>query len=176
MMDADIYEAGPETEEADAAASTYLTLDLGGQMLGIDVRHVREILDVREITRLPNAPGDVLGVVDLRGTSVPILDIRARLGMPGEASGAEARIVVLELGAAGRTYPLGILADRVRNVEQIGPEQIEPVPSRGLGGWDAGALRGLYRRDADLVVLIDLDRLLGETAAEIDLTQGFGLF
>ncbi len=176
MLDADIYETGPTMVEEDDTSSTYLTLDLGGQMLGFDVRHVREILDARDVTRLPNAPSDVLGVVDVRGTSVPIVDIRTRLGMCGETTGGEARIVVLELGNEGETYPLGIRADHVRNVEQIGPEAIEPVPSRGLGGWDAGALHGLYRRGADLVVLVDLDRLLGETAAELDLSDGFGLF
>ena len=63
-------------------SSTYLTFDLGDQTLGVEVRHVREILDLQKITRLPNAPMDVLGVVDVRGTSVPIIDLRARLGLP----------------------------------------------------------------------------------------------
>ncbi|PZX11362.1 purine-binding chemotaxis protein CheW [Palleronia aestuarii] len=174
MLDMDMEVTGSLDE--DETFSTYLTLDLGGQRLGLDVRHVREVLDSQSITTLPNAPGDVLGVVDVRGSSVPILDIRARLGMPHEALGPEARIVVLELGQAGATYPLGIQADRVHNVEHIGSETIEPVPCRGLGGWDAKALRGLCRHGPDLVVLIDIDHLLGEAAAELDLSDGFGFF
>ncbi|RYH00957.1 hypothetical protein EU805_16000 [Salipiger sp. IMCC34102] len=177
MLDANVAEAGAVEEEAeDEVSSTYLTLELGGQRLGLDVRHVREVLDAQAITPLPNAPGDVLGVVDVRGTSVPILDIRARLGMVAEMSGTEGRIVVLELGRAEEPYPIGIQADRVHKVEQIAADTIEPVPRRGLGGWDARALKGLCRTDKDLVVLIDVDALMGEAAAEIDLSDGFGLF
>ncbi len=163
-------------EVEDDTSSTYLTFDLGEQILGVAVRHVREILDMQRITRLPNAPIDLKGVVDVRGASVPIVDLHARLGMSGCDLGNDARIVVLELGDDADKRPLGIQADRVRNVEQIGRDEIEPVPSRGLGNWDADALEGLCRRGSDLVVLVDLDRLLGIAGAELDLSAGAGLF
>jgi purine-binding chemotaxis protein CheW len=162
---------GPEGE--DEASSTYLTFDLGEQILGIEVRHVREILDMQRITRLPNAPHEVLGVVDVRGASVPIVDLKDRLGIPALELGEEARIVVIEIDAGPRPHagphagaasgtdrkPIGLLADRVRNVDQIGREAIEPSPHVGVGHWDARILKGLSRRGQDLVALLDLERV-----------------
>jgi purine-binding chemotaxis protein CheW len=148
---------GDDAPEDDAPA--YLTFDLSGQALGIDVAQVREIVDPRPITRLPNAPPDVRGVVDVRGASVPILDLRSILALDGSAAGAEARIVVIEIGADRRA--VGIEADRVRNVERIEPAEVEAVPTRGLGRWDADGIRGLCRRGAEIVVLLDLDRVPG---------------
>lgn len=170
MFDEDVYDDADETAE-DESASTYLTFDLGGQTIGVEVRHVREIIDRRHITRLPNAPVEVQGVVDVRGRSVPIVDLRGRLGMHSDLTGDDARIVVLEFDHAGAVQAIGVEADRVRNVDQIGPEEIEPVPRGGLGRWDAGSLQGLCRRGEDLIVLIDLDRVLGDATTDLDLVS-----
>lgn len=172
MIDDDVFD--PEAEVEDDASSTYLTLELGGQMLGIEVRHVREILDRRRITRLPNAPPSVEGVVDVRGQSVPILDLKGRLGMLTHDDETEQRIVVIEIGA--RREPIGILADRVRNVEVIPPAEVERIPTAGLDGWDARMLIGLCRRGDDLIVLVDVARIFGAAAQEIDLSAGMGFF
>ncbi|SPJ23593.1 chemotaxis protein CheW [Palleronia abyssalis] len=148
-------------------STTYLTLDLGGQILGIEVCYVREILDEQPITKIPNAPMDVLGVVDVRGSSVPIVDLQSRLGMAHGESRDEARIIVLELMSEGETYPIGMQADRVHDVEQIPAELIEPVPSRGFGDFDFGTLKGLYRKNSNLVVLVDLEQLFSSPATEM---------
>lgn len=172
MIDQKLIEE-PELDEG--SSSTYLTFDLGGQTLGVRVHHVREIIDCQKITRLPNAPADVLGVVDVRGASVPLIDLQARLGIVEDDLSEEARIVVLEIVSSAGTRPLGIMANRVRNVEQIARDEIEAVPNRGLGGWNADALEGLCRRGNDLVVLIDLARILGTGNAEHDLAAGMDL-
>lgn len=168
----------PETidEAEEEASSTYLTLDLGGQILGISVQNVREILDPQRITRLPNAPTDVFGVADVRGLSVPIIDIKSKLGICGGEAGDDARIVVLELKIDGEARTLGIEADCVRKVEQIPRAEIEPVPVHVSSNWDSQLIDGLYRRDGDLVVLIDIDRLLGGGETELDLSAGAGFF
>ena len=158
------------TAVEDDSASTYVTFDLGEQTLGVEVRHVREILDMQRITPLPNAPMDVQGVVDVRGASVPVVDLRARLGIPSIESGHEARIVVIEIGSGSHRKPLGILADRVRNVDQIPADEIEPCPSIGVGHWDSSILQGLSRRGSDLVVLIRLDRIFSG-AEELELSE-----
>jgi len=153
--------------EEDSSA-TYLTFDLGEQTLGVEVRHVREILNMQRITRLPNAPMDVQGVVDVRGTSVPVVDLKSRLGIPSIDCGQEARIVVIEIGSGAERKPLGILADRVRNVDQIPADEIEPCPSVGVGHWDNSVLKGLSRRGSELIVLIHLDRIFGDRDGELD--------
>ena len=157
-------------DEEDDTASTYLTFDLGIQTLGVEVRNVREILDMQKITPLPNAPREVLGVVDVRGSSIPVVDLKSRLGIPSIEEGQDARIVVIEV-AEGRTRkPLGILADRVRDVAQISEDEIEPCPSVGNGQWDSGILQGISRSGSDLIVLIRLDRLFGQDGP-IDLSE-----
>lgn len=167
------------TDEADVEedeSSTYLTFDLGGRTLGVDVRFVREIIDVKKVTPLPNAPSEVLGVVDVRGQSVPIVDLCRRLGVaPGDWA-EEARMVVLEFASGGRHRQVGIQADRVRNVDQIAPAEIETIPREGFGHWDADVLLGLSRRNEDLVVLIDLQGIFGDAPDELDLSAGAGFF
>lgn len=172
MLDqAQLDDIGDEEEDL---SSTYLTFDLGGQTLGVEVRNVLEILDRQRITRLPNAPMDVEGVVDVRGRSIPILDLGSRLGLQHGDDGDDVRILVLEIN--GGRKPIGVLADRVRNVEVIPTAEIEPVPSTGLDGWDTGSLQGLSRRGSDLVVLLDIGRVLGAAETEIDLSAGSGFF
>ena len=164
-----------EVEDEDDLSSTYLTLDLGGQTLGVEVRHVREILDRQRITRLPNAPIEVEGVVDVRGRSVPIIDLKSRLRLPScNGDDDDLRIVVLEIG--GSRQQIGVLADRVRNVDVIPQSEIEPVPATGLQGWDTRDLQGLSRRGEDLIVLLDIARILGAGDADIDLSAGVGFF
>lgn len=170
----DEEEQNPETEEE--TSSTYLTLELGGQILAISVHNVREILDPQPITRLPNAPSDVFGVVDVRGMSVPIVDIKSKLGVSGSDMGDDARIVVLELKTGEGARTIGIEADCVRKVEQVPQAEIEAVPNHGSSSWDSDLINGLYRRDGDLVVLVDLDRLLGARGADLDLSTDSGFF
>ncbi|WP_299815499.1 chemotaxis protein CheW [uncultured Jannaschia sp.] len=150
-------------------ASTYLTFDLGKQTLGLEVSNVREILDMRKITPLPNAPHEVQGVVDVRGASVPVIDLKARLGIPSIEGGEDTRIVVIEVVEGETRKPLGILADRVRNVHQIPAAEIEPCPNLGSDHWDSRILQGITRSGSDLIVLIRLDQLFGH-AGPVDLT------
>ena len=163
-----MFESETGTVVEEDASSTYLTFDLGAQILGVEVRHVREILDMQHITRLPNAPHDVLGVVDVRGASVPVIDLHARLGIPPLGDSPDARIVVIEIAAAAARRPVGILADRVRNVDQIPEDEIEPCPDIGAGHWDSSSLKGLSRRGSDLVVLIRLDRIFAAAPGSTD--------
>ncbi|WP_299822364.1 chemotaxis protein CheW [uncultured Jannaschia sp.] len=168
------YNPGTEVEED--VFSTYLTFDVGEQTLGVEVRHVQEILDMRRITRLPNAPADVQGVVDVRDASIPVLDLKSRLGIPSIESGPDARIVVVEIATGDRRKPLGILADRVRNVDRIPVAEIQPCPSTGVGHWNSSILQGLSRRGSELVVLIRLDRIFGDAADELEPDEAAGLF
>jgi purine-binding chemotaxis protein CheW len=161
MLDDDTVDRRTAEAEEDETSSTWLTLELGEQVLGIGVRHVREILDIGRITPLPNAAPDTLGVVDVRGTSVPILDIKPRLGVASRPLGDDARIVVIRMEPG--TAAFGILADRVRNVDRIPPAEIEPVPDPGGRTAPPSGLTGLCRQGQDLVVLLDLERFFGET-------------
>ena len=126
-----------------------------GQTLAVPVVSVREIIDRRDMTRLPGAPADVLGVVNVRGASVPIVDIDRRLGLPARETGADARTIVFEFQDGPAPFTVGIDADRVRSVLPIAEDAIEPVPSGGVLLWDASMLRGIHREEERLIAVLD---------------------
>ena len=148
-----------------ATAGTYVTFDLGGQVLGVEVRHVREILDTVSISRLPNTPHEIEGVVDIRGESIPIVDMGSRLGLPRQDDGEETRIIVFEIIEEERVRPVGVLADRVRDVTQIWQEELESPPSVVGSSWDSELLSGFARHENLLILLLNLERVFGVGAS-----------
>ncbi|MDT8343003.1 MAG: chemotaxis protein CheW [Thermohalobaculum sp.] len=139
---------------------TFVIFDLFGQTMGVDVRHVREILGLQQIARLPGARPELAGVIDLRGRCVPIVDLGARFGMSQADAGEDARIVVFDIEMADRSCQLGVTADRVRDVAWIEGNRIEPASGQGAAGWDGRGLIGATRRDGKLVFLLDITHFL----------------
>lgn len=148
---------------AQAAAEepqTFLTFSLGGQYFALSVDPVREILDEQPVATLPEAPADIIGLIDVRGEGVMVMNISHRLGVMARTEGSR-RIVVLERpGGDGR--PIGVLADQVLSVVEIGAEGIEPPPRTGSGRTGAALLRGVARLNGNLVMVLDHLRLLGD--------------
>ncbi|WP_175484640.1 chemotaxis protein CheW [Palleronia marisminoris] len=151
------------------SSPVYLTFHLGEQTLGIDVRDVRELLVPGKITPLPDAPICVLGVVDLRGTPLPVVDLKAHLDIPSTASTHEPQILVVEVAAGSHRKLLGILVDGVGQVDEIPADKIQPCPSIGISNWDSSIIEGLSLREAELVVLIRIDRIFGDMMDELAL-------
>ncbi|MEM7745105.1 MAG: chemotaxis protein CheW [Pseudomonadota bacterium] len=143
-------------------AGTYLTFDLAGQILGVEVRNVREILDRATIRQIPNAPHDIEGIVDIRGKSIPIIDMGSRLALPRSEDGEDTRIIVFEFDQGGDVRPTGVIADRVRNVAQVGPEAIEAPPKIAGSDSRSSVLRGVARQDESVILLLDISQILGE--------------
>lgn len=160
----------PIPGDREAVAGTYVTFDLCGQTLGAEVRYVREVLDQVQMARLPNTPHEIEGVVDIRGQTVPIIDMGSKLGLPRQEDGEETRIIVFELQHEGRVQPLGVLADKVRDVTQIMPEEVETPPEIVGSNWDANVLRGLARHADLLILLLNLDNIFEQHqfAASLD--------
>ena len=152
-----------------AAAGTYVTFDLSGQSLGVEVCHVREILDTVAISRLPNAPHEIEGVIDIRGESIPIVDMGSRLGLPRMENGEDTRIIVFELRHAGQIRAVGVVADRVRDVTQIPSAEIEPPPEVIGARWEAELLRGFARHAGLLILLLNIERIFGTDAESVTL-------
>lgn len=135
-----------------------LTSRLGGEEYGIDILAVQEIRSYATPTRIANAPGHVLGVMNLRGVIVPIMDLRRLLGLPAENGMNTVTVIVI---VAGRT--VGLVVDSVSDVVALGPEQIQPRPALGAQ-VDTDFIVGLAQlSDADgqrLLQLMDLAALL----------------
>lgn len=134
----------------------YVIFRLEGQLYGAEVGVVREVVQLGPITRLPNTPAFVDGVIDLRGEVMPVVDIRKRLGLPVRPADDETRALILDVG--GLTAALTV--DGVEQVATLDEEQIAPADSRmALPGQDY--VVGVARSDERLIIVMDLARLLG---------------
>jgi purine-binding chemotaxis protein CheW len=145
----------PANAVATDAASMMLTLSVAGQLCAVPVLAVRDVLGVQTITRIPLAPREVAGSLNLRGRIVTAVDLRGRLGLPPRAAGEVAMSVVVEVG--GELYSL--LADQVGEVLTLNPEERAPNPQTLDPAWKEFS-RGVHRQDDQLLVLLDVDQLL----------------
>jgi purine-binding chemotaxis protein CheW len=137
----------------------YLTLGIDRELFGIDIRNVREILDMRPISRLPHAPDFLLGMIDVRGAGYPIVDLRVKLRMPSAAPTEATRIIILDVPLKGRTLGVGFVADRVLEVTGLDDDHTEPAPDVG-GHWESRYIAGIGRKGTAFVVVLDLERLM----------------
>lgn len=153
-----------------AETAQYLTLGLAGETFGISIRNVREILDMRPISRLPHAPDFLLGMIDVRGSGYPIVDLRIKLDLPSVAATEATRIIILDVPMDGRLVGVGFVADCVFEVTDIDESTIEPPPSIG-GRWKSDYLAGVGRKGDNFVIIFDLASLMAspEIAASQDM-------
>ena len=142
-----------------AEMAQYLTLGLAGETFGISIRNVREILDMRPISRLPHAPHFLLGIIDVRGSGYPIVDLRLKLDLPSVATTEATRIIILDVPMNDRLVGVGFVADCVFEVTDIDENGIEPVPSVG-GRWQSDYIAGIGRKGDKFVIIFDLARLM----------------
>jgi purine-binding chemotaxis protein CheW len=143
----------------------YVTLGLDREVFAVPVGLVREILDMRTPFRIPEAPPYLIGLIDVRGQAVPVIDLRMKLGLTEREAGAETRIVVLDVPIEGRMLSLGLIADRVFEVTALDQGGVAPPPDIGTE-WRSEYITGIGRRGDGFVVIFDLSRLLsGDDAA-----------
>lgn len=132
----------------------FLTFRIGGEEYGLDILRVQEIRSYEAPTRVANAPAFVKGVVNLRGVIVPILDLRIRLGQPGEYN---AFTVVIVLNVAGRV--VGIVVDSVSDVLALSAEEIKPRPEVPAA-MDARFITGLGKIGERMLILLDIEAMI----------------
>ena len=110
-------------------AAQYITFKLGDELFAINVSQVREVLDLSLITKVPTAPAYMRGVVNVRGNSIPVVDLRLKFGLPKTADTVNTRTLVLELELGGEITVLGGIADSVHEVIELDASQINPPPT-----------------------------------------------
>jgi purine-binding chemotaxis protein CheW len=145
-----------------AEQAQYVTLGVAEEIFAAPVTKVLEILDMRPVARLPRAPTNLLGMIDVRGEGVPVLDLRLTLGMETAPDTENTRIVVLAINGQDDIVTLGLRADRVFEVTVLDHETLDPPPPISAG-WGDQVIEGIGRRNGEFVTVLDLDRLLGST-------------
>jgi purine-binding chemotaxis protein CheW len=140
---------------AEAAGQEFLAFTLGKEEYGLDILKVQEIRGYETVTRVANAPEFVKGVVNLRGTIVPIVDMRIKFKL-GEPTYDQFTVVII-LNIAGRV--VGMVVDSVSDVITLTPEQVKPAPDMG-SAMSSNYLIGLGTLDERMLILIDIDKLM----------------
>lgn len=140
----------------------FISFTLGQEEYGVDIMSIREIKAWTPATPLPEAPAHVLGVIDLRGTIVPIVDLRARFHSGTTRPTATHVVIVVAIGS----LMVGLLADAVADIVTVATEDIQPVPAIDHSSRQR-YLAGLVTVEGRMVVLLDLDRLLESDAATL---------
>ena len=157
-----------------AAGGEYLTFRLGAEEYGIDILRVQEIRSYEQPTRIANAPAFIKGVVNLRGTIVPIVDLRVKLGCLDEQGRAvfDSFTVVIVLNVRGRV--VGAVVDSVSDVLQLGADQVKPAPELASASVDTSYITGIGSVAGEgnaerMLILVDIEALM--TSAEMGLVE-----
>lgn len=145
-------------DQGDGAVLQWVTFKLGKETYGINVMQVKEVLRYSEIAPVPGSPEYVIGIINLRGNVVTVVDTRCRFGMESVDVTEQSRIVILE----GEEQTIGILVDSVAEVVYLKASEIDLAPSVGTEE-SARFIQGVCNRDNELLILIDLNKLMSET-------------
>lgn len=141
--------------------ATYLTFRVSEEHYAINVKNVVNILEMFKITKVPHAPDYLKGIINLRGQILPVIDIRLKLGIQGQSDLENACILVLEIEKGKETVRFGGIVDSVKDVSQFSNNKIVPPPSIGNGS-ENNIIYGIVTDCNDLIILLDIDRLLDD--------------
>jgi purine-binding chemotaxis protein CheW len=144
----------------------YLTFKLNNEIFGVDVAQVREILDCVKITKVPQTPDFMCGVINLRGSVVSVVDMNLKFGMSKTEKTVNTCIVVVEVTIDGTTTVIGALVDSVQEVFEIEPQNIEPAPKIGTK-LKTEFIKGMGKRDDDFIIILDIDLVFSNEELEI---------
>ena len=136
----------------------YLTFKLSDEVFALDVAKVREILEITNITKIPQTPDFMRGVINLRGSVVPVIDMRLKFGMSPTEQTVNTCIIVVEVSMDGDITVLGALADSVQEVVEMEPDSIEAAPHIGTK-LNTDFIRGMGKVDSRFVMILDIDRV-----------------
>ncbi|MEW9616545.1 chemotaxis protein CheW [Shinella sp. S4-D37] len=141
-----------------SSESQFVTFSLDNEVFAVPVSVVREILDHEDAFKIPHGPEYLLGLRDVRGQGVPVIDLRLRLGMTRTEKTPHTRALVLDVPIGEKILTLGLVADRVFEVIPFRSDEIEGAPDIGVR-WPSDYIAGVVRRNGGFVVIVDLARL-----------------
>jgi purine-binding chemotaxis protein CheW len=157
-----------------AETAQYITFKLGDELFAINVNQVREVLELSLITKVPNAPKYMRGVVNVRGKATPVVDLRLKFGLPGAPDTIHSRIVVMELDLDGEQTIVGGIADSVHEVVELEPGQINPPPQIAMR-WRTELIQGMGRRGDEFIIILNINQVFAsDTAVLIENTAAAG--
>ena len=142
----------------DEGVQTYLSFKLSEEVFAINVLQVINILEMSNITRIPKAPDYMKGVINLRGTVLPVVDLRIKFGLPEKEVTVDTSIIVLSLDFNGESVLIGILVDAVKEVLELKNKEISPAPTIGAK-YNSGFIDGMWHLDDKFIMILNIDKV-----------------
>jgi len=136
----------------------YLTFKLAEEIYALDISKVREVLDFTTVTKVPRTPDFMRGVINLRGSVVPVVDLRLKFGMSATERTVNTCVIITEVTVDGDTTVLGALADSVQEVIDLEPGHVAPAPKIGTK-LRTEFIRGMGKRDDKFIIILDIDKV-----------------
>lgn len=156
---ADLIPVNHDHGIAESVSHQYLTFSLAGDVYGFDILRVKEIRGWGKVRELPNTPDYIKGVLDMRGTIVPIVDLRIRFSLSHVEYTPMTVVIVMSIQFEGNEYVIGVVVDAVSDVLDIKRSDIKPAPNFGTR-VNMKFIDGMVMSGDDMVVLLDIDKLL----------------
>ena len=164
--------------EKDNGVQTYLSFKLSEEVFAINVSKVLNILEMSRITKIPKSPDYMKGVINLRGTVLPVIDLRIKFGLPEKEATVDTSIIVININLNDEAILIGVLVDAVKEVLELKNEDIAPSPTIGTK-YNSGFIEGMWRMGEKFIMILDIDKVfatddiieLKENLAQIDQDQ-----
>lgn len=138
--------------------NSYLAFRLGEEIFATNVDKVLEVLEIQKITKVPQTPVYMRGVINLRGEVLPVIDTRIKFNMPQAEDTERTVIIVFDLQLKEKKIMLGAIADSVKEVLEINDKDIKPVPELG-SEYNSKFIQGMYKSHEDFIMLLDIDEV-----------------
>jgi len=149
------------------ATNQYITFQLDDEIYALDVAHAREIVEVPRLTRLPNTPNWIRGVMNLRGSVVPVIDLKHKFDMGATEITLRSCVLVVEFEFDEAIFVIGVLVDCVLAVFDLPPEQVEAPPKFGAR-YSRKYLKGIGRRDDRVFMILEANEVFADIEVELD--------
>lgn len=144
----------------------YLTFTLSDEVFAFDISKVREVLEYGKITKVPQTPAMMKGVINLRGNVVPVIDMRIKFDLVESERTVNTVIIIFEIELDGESTMLGALVDSVKEVLDLDSEHIEPPP--GIGTLlQTEFIQGMGKRDDEFIIILDIEKIFSSTELEL---------
>jgi purine-binding chemotaxis protein CheW len=153
----------------ETSAKQYLTFTLGGETFALETERVREVIELIPITRIPQTPEFVRGVINLRGHAVPVVDLRRQFALTEVRDTVNTCIIIVEAQLEGERLAMGAIVDAVREVFEMDDADVSPPPRMGAS-VKAEFLKGMGKKDDAFIMVLDIDRVF--SPEELALVQG----
>jgi len=143
----------------------FLTFRLADELFALEIGKVREVLDFTSITKVPQTPDYMRGVINLRGSVVPVVDLRLKFGMKMSEQTVNTCVIIVEVEMDGEKVVMGAMADAVQEVLDLEPDQIEPAPRIGTK-LNTDFIRGMGKHAEQFLIILDIDKVFASEELE----------